>query len=407
MLDGLRNMLQQKNGIVCIYNEGGGMSMDELNIVLERFTNARVNAIEELNRLKERGTKIVGTYCTFSPEEVIMAAGAVPIRLCETTGEYINEGERYIPRNLCAIVKSSYGAAVSGKYPYFEAADLVVGETTCDGKKKMYEYLKNVKTTHVMQLPQRRNGEEEYSLWRNEVIRFKERLEQEFDVEISESSLKKAIEDKNKERTLINHLFKAWRAKSYTLSSQQIYDVLSNFNYRIDKNKAIEDINLLINMIDNETASINGNNNNRPKILLTGCPLGEKFKNIVDLIEKSGGNLAVVENCDWMKGSEELVNEESRPIDGIASKYLNTPCSVMTPNDNRFKIISNYIDEYKADGVIDLSRQACLTYSLESISLKKFIREKKNIPYLYIETNTTENEVGQLRTRIEAFIEML
>lgn len=381
--------------------------MDELNIILERFKNARINAIEEINRLKQSGRKIVGTYCTFSPTEVIRAAGAIAIRLCETTGDYINEGEACLPRNLCTIVKSSYGAAVSGKSLYFKAVDLVVGETTCDGKKKMYEYLRNLKPTHVLQLPQKNNGEEEYSLWKNEIIRFKERLQKEFNVQIDESKLKKAIKDKNEERTLLNTLFKTWTSKPYVLNSQKIYNVLINFKYRIDRNKAIEDVRLLIKMIDNADSCNNNPNNKGPKILLTGCPIGQNFSNIIRLIEELGGNLVIVENCDWFKENEELVNEEVPAIDAIATKYLNIPCPVMTPNDNRFRSISKYIDEYEVDGVIDLARQACITYNLEAISLKKFIKEKKKISYLYVESNNTEEEIGQLRTRIEAFIEML
>src|SRR5699024_10905618 len=157
--------------------------------ILDRFTNARVNAKEELDKLKLNGIKIVGTYCSFAPKEIILAAGAVPIRLIDTTSQYDNEGERDIPTNMCTIVKSSYGAAVFGKSPYFDKADLIIGETTCDGKKKIFEYLRDIKLTHVMQVPQKSNGEDEYLLWKNEILRLKKLLEKEYNVEITNETI--------------------------------------------------------------------------------------------------------------------------------------------------------------------------------------------------------------------------
>lgn len=122
--------------------------MATIHEILDGFTNARMNAKEDLVKLKSNGIKIVGTYCPFTPKEIILAAGAVPIRLTDTTSQYDNECERDIPRNMCTIVKSSYGAAISGKSPYFDKVDLIIGETTCDGKKKMFEYLRDIKLTH-------------------------------------------------------------------------------------------------------------------------------------------------------------------------------------------------------------------------------------------------------------------
>src|SRR5699024_2604703 len=113
--------------------------MNNIRGIMDRFINARSNSIEQINKLKEKDTKLVGTYCTFSPVELILAIGAKPIRLCNTNENYLIEGEIHLPRNLCQVVKSSYGEAVSEVSPYFESVDLIIGETTCDGKKKMFE----------------------------------------------------------------------------------------------------------------------------------------------------------------------------------------------------------------------------------------------------------------------------
>ncbi|NMA86437.1 MAG: 2-hydroxyacyl-CoA dehydratase [Tissierellia bacterium] len=341
------------------------------------------------------------------PIELILASGAKSIRLCDTTDNHILEGEVYLPRNLCNIVKSSYGEAISGKSPYFNAVDLIVGETTCDGKKKMLEYLRDVKPTFVMQLPQRNEGEEEYLLWKNEIKRLRKELEQKFDVEITNGMLQNAIKKKNEERLILKKLHESWLDNPTILSTSDIYSILSNFNYRMDKELALEDIKEVINIIKNEPISNNYKKSKAPRILLTGCHLGEKMDRIIDIIEESGGNIACIETCDWMKVNEDLVREDIDPIDALTEKYLNIACPVMTPNYNRFNLISKIIDDYGINGVINLVFQACLTYSVESIPLKRFVTEDKDIAYMNIETNLTKSDVGQLRTRAEAFIEMM
>ena len=110
-----------------------------------------------------------------------MAMGAVTVGLCSMTDETIPIAERDLPRNLCPLIKASYGFAVSDKCPFFYFSDVVVGETTCDGKKKMYEYMSEFKEMFIMELPNTQK-EESLKLWKKEIIRFKEYLEEKFEV---------------------------------------------------------------------------------------------------------------------------------------------------------------------------------------------------------------------------------
>ena len=98
-----------------------------------------------LHDLKEQGKHVVGMFCTYSPKELIYAAGAVPVGLCAYDESPIDAAHAELPRNLCPLIKASYGYAVTKKCPYMNASDLVIGETTCDGKKKMYELLAKYK----------------------------------------------------------------------------------------------------------------------------------------------------------------------------------------------------------------------------------------------------------------------
>jgi benzoyl-CoA reductase/2-hydroxyglutaryl-CoA dehydratase subunit BcrC/BadD/HgdB len=130
------------------------MSSHELPSQFDSFADARKQGFIDVKNLKDAGKKVAGVFCTYSPVELILAAGAVSVGLCAFSDETIPDAEKVLPKNLCPLVKSSYGFAVTEKCPYMFFADLIVGETTCDGKKKMYELLSEFKNVHVMQLPQ-------------------------------------------------------------------------------------------------------------------------------------------------------------------------------------------------------------------------------------------------------------
>src|ERR1039457_2108147 len=134
---------------------------------IEAFENIRTENAAALAKLKEQGKKVVGGYCAYCPRELVMAAGAVYVGLCGTTEKPIADAEKELPRNLCPLVKSSYGLVITDKCPYFRIADLIIGETTCDGKKKMFEISKSkgIKNIHIMQLPQTQDDEESLKLW--------------------------------------------------------------------------------------------------------------------------------------------------------------------------------------------------------------------------------------------------
>ena len=168
--------------------------------IFDSFSEARKNGFISAKELKDKNIPLVGTFCTYMPQEIAMAAGAVVVSLCSTSDETIGEAEKDLPRNLCPLIKSSYGFAKTDKCPYFYFSDIIVGETTCDGKKKMYEYLGEFKPVHVKQLPNCQKGEKSFELWKSEIVRLKEKLEEFFEVKISEDKIKEATILKNRER---------------------------------------------------------------------------------------------------------------------------------------------------------------------------------------------------------------
>jgi benzoyl-CoA reductase/2-hydroxyglutaryl-CoA dehydratase subunit BcrC/BadD/HgdB len=148
-----------------------------LKELIQEFNSVREINLMRIKEAKDNGRKVVGIYCTYCPQELVLAAGAIPVGLCGTSEAPIAAAEESLPRNLCPLIKSSYGFAVTDTCPFFHFSDLVIGETTCDGKKKMFEIMQDIKPVHVMQLPHLNNTQASFDLWVDELRRLKLRLE--------------------------------------------------------------------------------------------------------------------------------------------------------------------------------------------------------------------------------------
>lgn len=381
--------------------------MNQLPESFEQFADARKQGFLAMKELKDGGKNVVGAFCTYTPTELVLAAGAVPVGLCAFSDETTPEAEKVLPKNLCPLIKSSYGFAVSDKCPYMYFSDLIVGETTCDGKKKMYELLGEVKNVHVMQLPQRQTDEESKRLWRSEVRKFKEKLESEFGITISEDDIREAIRVKNEERLLLQELYGLGKLNPPPMTGLEQLKVLYGAQFFFDP----EDRNKKIRAtIDKSLEEYNRGERkvsaDQKRILITGCPLAGATEKIVTAIEESGGVVVCYENCVGAKSAERLVETSGDPLDAIADRYLQIGCSVMTPDTNRFELLRSLINDFKVDGVVEMTLQACHTYAVETYDVRKLMKEL-DMPFISVETDYSNADVGQLKTRLGAFVEML
>lgn len=378
----------------------------ELPEIFEEFAEQRKNSFLKVKELKEKGIPVVGVYCTYFPQEIVMAMGAASVGLCSMSDETIPEAEKDLPKNLCPLIKSSYGFGKTEKCPFFYFSDVVVGETTCDGKKKMYEYMAEFKPVHIMELPNRQT-EDGLKLWKNEIIRFKEFLEKEFDVTITEEQIKEAIVVNNKVRKALRGLYEVMQNDPAPITGQDLHKVLYGSTFRFDRAQIPAEVEKLTEKIKAEYAE-GKMLDKRPRILVTGCPIGGATEKVIKAIEDNGGVVVTYENCSGAKSIDKLVDEDNPDVyDALARRYLDIGCSVMTPNPNRLELMGRLIDEYKVDGVVEVVLQACHTYNIETIGIRKFVNEKKNIPYISVETDYSQADIGQLTTRLTAFIEML
>ena len=378
----------------------------DLPEVFEEFSEQRRNSFLTVKEIKEAGMPVVGAYCTYFPQEIAMAAGAAPIGLCSMSDETIAEAEKDLPANLCPLIKASYGFAKSDKCPYFHFSDVVVGETTCDGKKKMYELMADFKELYLMNLPNSQD-EEGRKLWRAEVVKIIKYMEDKFDTQITEDKLREAARLKNREREAQRKISEVMMRDPAPITGANLFNTVYGSTFKFDKEDLIDSLYSLADRIEEEYEQ--GNMlGKRSRILITGCPMGSGTMKVVNAIEDNGGVVVCYENCSGYKSFDRLVNDNADDIIGaIADRYLDIGCSVMTPNENRYELLGRLIEQYKVDGVIDMSLTACLTYNIESKSIGKFVTEEKGVPYLSVETDYSQADVGQLNTRITAFLEML
>lgn len=190
------------------------------------------------------------------------------------------------------------------------------------------------------------------------------------------------------------------------LSGSEILKVVYGATFKFDKNTLIDELNALSEKVRSEYQQ-GKRLEDRPRILITGCPIGGAAEKVVRAIEENGGWVVGYENCTGAKATEMQVSEEGDVYDALTDKYLAIGCSCISPNTQRLTLLSQMIEEYQVDGVIDVILQACHTYAVESLAIKRHVRQQHDVPYMAIETDYSNSDIGQLNTRVSAFIEML
>lgn len=380
----------------------------EVARLLEGFRNMAEQSLAGLESAKADGRKVVGVYCIFAPLEIIRAAGAVPVGLCGKRAEPIAAAEADLPANLCPLIKSSYGYALTAGCPFFSAADAVVAETTCDGKKKMYELLQRLKPLHLMHLPHTAGRGQAEAFWMAEIDALIAFLEALTGRRITEQALRQQIRIQNRVRRLMAELHALNALESdLPLSGMDLLVVMEAKNFWPDAQDYARRLEALIGAL-RQLASWRRPEACRGRILLTGTPIGKGSEKVLRLIEEAGAVVVAMENCTSLKSACAMVDEDDpNPLKAIARRYLALPCACMTPNTQRPALLQEMAAFYRADGVVDLNWHACHTYLIESKQVALHLQQAALLPMLHICTDYGENDRESLRTRIEAFLEML
>ncbi|MCX6569586.1 MAG: double-cubane-cluster-containing anaerobic reductase [Candidatus Aminicenantes bacterium] len=373
------------------------------------INGAHGERVREIVDRRAAGDKFIGTFCIYVPEELILALGAIPMALCGGTSVSIPYAEKTFPRDICPLVKSTLGLTLSNTCPYGPIEDLAVGETTCDAKKKTWDILSKGGDFHVLEVPQKK-GPRDRELWHEEVVQFKSRLEELSGRRLEPEKLAQAVRLMNRKRRALARL-NAFRKETNPPVSGLDALVVMQGALLDDTLRFTEKLEALNDELGDRVRRGVGVASGRIKrIMVSGCPSVMGNWKLHHVIESAGALVVCDETCTGSRYYENPVEETDGGLDAqvaaIAARYLKIDCSCFSPNDERLDSIVRLARECRVDGVIQYVLQYCHTYNIEAVRVASALKEA-GVPSLKIVTDYSEEDMGQLRIRVDAFLEGL
>lgn len=383
--------------------------MGYLDFVISEIHGLRV---EELLAAKAEGRKVIGTFCLYVPEEIVIAADAVCVGLCAGADIGTPQAEQVLPRNTCALIKSFFGFKMAGLCPYVESTDLVIGETTCDGKTKAYEIFNEYKPTFVIEVPSTKT-ESAHRHWRSELGRLVAKIEEVTGRTITAESLRRGVEIANAKRAALNRLNALRSADPAPISGRDAL-LINQVAFYDDPIRFTGQVNELCDELEERIArGIGVAPAGSPRVLLSGCPMAIPNWKVPFVVEKSGAVIVGEESCVGERGTRNAVDlagiaatDREGILDRIAQRYFKIDCAVFTPNRERVDHVLEMSARSKADGVIHYALQFCGPYTMEAHGMERAVR-KEDLPFLRIETDYSLEDMPQIETRVQAFLELI
>jgi benzoyl-CoA reductase/2-hydroxyglutaryl-CoA dehydratase subunit BcrC/BadD/HgdB len=403
----LLNILGQYYGAVYLSQKDRPQKMGYFDFVVSEIHGLR---IKELNDQRAQGKKVVGAFCIYAPEEIAYAAGANMVGLCGGADFSVPDAEAVIPRNLCPLIKSFYGFRLNKTCPYFQTSDLVVGETTCDGKKKVYELLSELIPTYVIEIPHKPDTQRGKEFWLKELEDFKAEIEKLTGNKITAENLKAAIELINNKRRALQRL-NALRQKRPSPISGLDALLISQISFNDDPVRFTAKVNELCDELDQRVKDgVGVDTKDAPRLMISGCPMAIPNWKVHSIAQALGASVVIEESCVGSRYFSDLVEPKSDKIEdllwAIVEKYSQIPCACFTPNDKRVDSVKKLAKQYGVDGVIYYTLQNCHDYNVEAVKVERALKGD-DLPMLKIETDYTMGDSEQIKTRIEAFLEII
>ncbi|HIH04162.1 MAG TPA: 2-hydroxyacyl-CoA dehydratase [Methanoregulaceae archaeon] len=374
---------------------------------LDFFRDSYEPRIAQLKRERENGMKVVGTFCLYVPDEIIFAAGADRIVLCGGRTDTIPVAEQSLPRNICPLIKSSFGAVVDAccggdlSCAHVPLVDVAVAEATCDGKKKMYEVLSDYVPTYVLDLPQKPGSPEALEYFLSELRKFAVFMEGLTGHAVTTDALKREIRSANETKRLLHRLFELRMRDPPPIGGSEVLRVMQK-QFFLAPDQFRQGVGRLCDELEQVAPAARTG----PRIMISGCPMAAGNTKVPDSIEQKGGVIVVEESCTGTRSFWDLVDEEADPWTALAERYLEIPCACMTPNDERIARIVDLAKRYDVRGVVYYTLQFCHAYNIERLRVQQALKREK-IPMLAIESDYGDADVEQIGIRIDAFLEMI
>jgi benzoyl-CoA reductase subunit C len=371
---------------------------------LERFreVNRTFPRTREILEHKAQGKKVFGWLCTYIPEEVIIAAGALPIRITGYNQEMdLEDGNAYLYINNCSFSRSCLQLGLRKEYDFLDG---VVGGSTCDGARRLFDlwrhYLKPP-FFQVLTVP-RKSHERAHELYYLQVEEFKKNLEQFMGIAITDDDLLKAIALMNESRSLLKELYTLRALDEPLISGQETQEVL-NGSFRMPKDLFNETLKELIADLKKSGSGYKA----KARLMLVGSVMTNP--EFIKSIEELGVIVVTDELCTSTRyWSDPVVLEGAKnPLAAISRRYLNNfPCARMYPSTDRFDRIVNLAKEARVDGIISETIRYCVPYA-HDVPLLSDRLKSEGIPLLTLDVEYGTSGSGQIRTRVQAFLEMV
>lgn len=405
--DQLLNGLGQYYASEVLPQKNRPKKMDYFDFVVSEIHGLR---IQELAELRATGKKVIGAFCIYAPEELAYAADATMVGLCGGADFSVPDAEAVLPRSLCPLIKSFYGFKLNRTCPYFQLSDLVVGETTCDGKKKVYELLNELIPTYVLEIPHKPDTAKGKEFWFKELQAFKAEVEKLTGNKITAEKLKASIELINNKRKALQRLANL-RSKSPSPISGLDALLIEQISFNDDPKRFTAKVNELCDELDERVRKSEGvAAKDAPKIMISGCPMAIPNWKLHSIAQAAGASVVVEESCVGTRYFTDLVEPKGESINellwALVEKYTQIPCACFTPNDRRVKSITELAAKFKVKGIIYYTLQNCHDYNVEAVKVERALKTQ-GLPMLKIETDYGTGDSGQIKTRVEAFLEIV
>jgi benzoyl-CoA reductase/2-hydroxyglutaryl-CoA dehydratase subunit BcrC/BadD/HgdB len=371
---------------------------------------------KEIATEKEKGKKVIGYFCLFAPTELILAADAIPVRVNSGWYDTSKLGDRVVPVEVCPVIRSTIGAKMIELSPFLEQSDALISVLTCDGMTKLSEILSDVKTIWGMNVPRIKDSTQSLRFWSDEVRHMKTQIEQFTGNKITRKKLKEAVEATHRATKAFRRL-QDLRKGNPVIMGRDAMLVNQTFLWD-DKQRWTEKTEALCDALDKRVQRKDWVcPPETPRVMVTGTPMfwPDNWK-LPTLVEEGNpqGVIVADEQCSGERVLNDPVGVDEWSMDdmlnAISERYLmasTCPCFTSKDgNEDRINWLLNKVKEWKIQGVIYYVVRGCMLYAMEYTRVKKTL-DKINVPVYYLDTEYTREDVGQMKTRVEAFLEML
>lgn len=351
-----------------------------------------------------KGTPVIGYTCLYTPVELIKAAGLIPIRLFKGGDDKISSrGEIHTRSFFCQFTQFTIGSFRNDD-PLYKAVDRIYTFNTCDQMKKTVEaidYYYKV-PCQIFSLPRVHGTSAAKNFVYSELLRFKKELEKLSGRKISSESINDQIKIHNKVRKILKKISELRKRPVPPLSGSEFLMLAKGYFY-LPAEEILPEYEEIYSRLNDS----NGDGKPVFRLMMAGGPVADGDSKILDLVEREGASVVVEDHCTGLRPFYDILPENGNPLRALAEGYLGrSPCTRMKPLSERLEFSGRIAEEYNVDGVLYTYLKFCTCHGIPK---KPFLNtfSKLGKPVLDISNDYSQSDIGQLKTRLEAFFEVL